>query len=725
MKVCPNCGRELNDKAKFCDACGTPAVEKTAPESVPAEAMLCPACGAAVCEGAAFCESCGAALGSDAEGPEVTPEPEAEPEPEPEVEPEPEPEIEPEAAPEKKKSGKKGLIIGIAAAAAVLVLGVIAAIIAIIAVVSKGSDAERPYGLYIKDREIYFTDFARNSSPWQITNRLVDAPSDEVSSEDLKNAGRYLGVYTCISEDGKLIFFPDKVGDDDGFNLYYRELSDPEGDIRKIDSGILYYMIDSSAENVTYIKGEEGYLYRYNIAEENKEKIGSDVEGFIVSEDGNRILYINAENSLYIKIGDEDREKLAGEIENLEHVDAEITTVYYTKEGSLYKQVIGEDREKISSDVYNVVSIYESGEIYFVKKTVEEIPLSAFVNDDMASADKELYEMEYPKSPNPRDFATAEEYDAAYNKYLEEFEACEANNEQYWNKLDRDELRAELAGETVEIENHSLFYYNGQEVSVVTDGLGYYENNSVAAENAVIVYFAGRGEPAKVKLSEVEWVYDLRSAVESALEASYECFVAVKGESTPIQQDDACAFDLSSDGDELYFIDNVPEESEYGDLYCVTIEDGVVSHPVVRDSDVYIYRNDFVGDSMYSYFKNQDEDIGELYINGKKIDDDVYVYGIDYRADSGELYYYIDWNEERECGTLKLYRGEELFKVGDDVYDYTVLPDGRVLFMFDYSLNYFKGELHLWDNGESEKIDDDVVVLLPVYRGGIRGVYFN
>jgi hypothetical protein len=36
-------------------------------------------------------------------------------------------------------------------------------------------------------------------------------------------------------------------------------------------------------------------------------------------------------------------------------------------------------------------------------------------------------------------------------------------------------------------------------------------------------------------------------------------------------------------------------------------------------------------------------------------------------------------------------------------------------------MNYYKGELHEWKNGETRKIDDDVIAVLAVFGGRSRG----
>lgn len=78
-----------------------------------------------------------------------------------------------------------------------------------------------------------------------------------------------------------------------------------------------------------------------------------------------------------------------------------------------------------------------------------------------------------------------------------------------------------------------------------------------------------------------------------------------------------------------------------------------------------------------------------------------------------------------DYGTLKIYQNGESVKIADDVHDYSVMADGRILYLYDYSLNYSKGELHIWENGETRKIDDDVVCVIPVYETKYRGYNYG
>ena len=69
---------------------------------------------------------------------------------------------------------------------------------------------------------------------------------------------------------------------------------------------------------------------------------------------------------------------------------------------------------------------------------------------------------------------------------------------------------------------------------------------------------------------------------------------------------------------------------------------------------------------------------------------------------------------------LPFTNGGEPVKISDDTSDFTMVPDGRILYLYDYSQNYFKGELREWSGGETRKIADDVTCLVPIVDGEDR-----
>lgn len=702
MVMCPKCKKKLSNDAKFCDGCGT-QIFKT---------NFCPNCGNQTSTEFAFCQSCGAFITEVHAENKTTAD-----------------------STKKKIVLKKAIIFG------GIIVAVVAVLILIILLLYGGGKSKNDFTLYLKDSEIFFSDLKKDSEAWLLTSGLVD--SEGVNNNDLKHAANILGSFIYTSEDGKYIFFPDKIdGNGDGINLYYREIGNPEDEAVKIDSDVRAYTVNTSATIVTYLKGEEGNLYQYKLAEDSKDKVASEVGGFVVSDDGTKIGYINFEGSLYLKYADKGKEKIASEVSSLKYLTNDFKTVYYVKEGSLYKQVEGEDRVKIASDIYRVIKIYETGEIYYLTSEDSEISLMDYVTDDMKDTDASITEPSYPDYPSSpsrpywSDYDTAAEYDAAYAAYEDAYEAWEAEcdrmeaeynaaREAYYAKLSRDELRKDLKEETLEQSSYSLCFYNGIEATVITDafvGDNYYSDYTYASDAPVIIYEAYNQSSQKVKLSEVESIYDIKEMVEAALFSSSEKYIAVKTTATVVEQEkEANSFRINSSGTVVYYIDNIPDEKSYGELYRISIADGVVGKAEVYDNDVYIGYCRFACDDKFEYYKDYKDSKGELYVNKTKIDYDVKVYSPVVYSDSDKVIYFTDWDNDKMYGTLKIYQNGKSVKVADDVHDFSTMGDGRILYLYDYSLNYYKGELHVWENGETRKIDDDVVCVIPIYEEKYRG----
>ena len=738
MATCPKCNAELSEGAKFCMNCGSPVV------TAPAEAQPV----AAPVEAQPVAQPAAQPVAAPVETPV-------------EAKPEVKTEEKPKA---KKKSPLKPILFG------VLALVVIAAIaVAIILFTGGGAKGKLNYALYLKDNEIFFSDLKKDSKPWQVTSRFLD--TDEVSNSTLSQIGYYMGMLTYMSPDGKYLFFPDKITNDiNGFNLYFKKVSDPEADAQKIDSEVTSYFVNEATTVITYMKGEEGNLYQYNIKEDAKNKIASEVRNFKVSDDGSKICYVNAEGSLYISNAAGEKEKLASEISYMEYLSEDFKTVYYVKEDALYKQVVGGDKEKLATEVYQVLKIYDSGEVYFLTSRANEGSLMQYVDDDMKESDAAMKEPvepaypayptypEYPDAPSyPSwwDFETDEAYQAAVNQYYVDYATYEAEcdrlydeyqaacdawqdecdrlydeyvaaREAYWEKEDRDELRAELEEETLDQSSYLLYYFNGTEKTLLTESYvgGYYASDSLVGQDAPVISYEAFKQSAidKIKLSQIEYAYEVEELVEEALFSTQERYIAAKAAATLIEvEKEGRYFDLNAAGTVLYYIDNIPDEKNYGDLYCITIENGVVGKAEVYDTDVCAQYGEFLGDGKYAYYKDCKDSKGELYINKEKIDFDVYVYSIQINSDNGQFAYLTDWNEEKQYGTLKVYQEGKATKVSDDVKSFSFTPDGRITYLYDYSMNYYKGELHEWKTGETRKIDDGVIAVLAVFSGKSRG----
>jgi len=710
MILCPNCQKELPDGSKFCGFCGT---------ALPS-APVCPSCGNQVAPESAFCQFCGAnlkAAPTPAPTVELAPEapvyvapaapvyvaPAAPVDAAPVAEPVYEAPAYEAPAPAEEPKKKKGIpgwlkaLIGVGVAGIGLLFLLIVAVVAIL-IFHKSPDHN--LALYMKDQEIFLTD-ASKIAPWQVTDELF---------EDATESTSVFAYLTQISEDGKKIFFADEI-DEEGYSLYYRSTKNGKKEAVKLDSDLTdFYQVNDKGTLVTYLK--DGDLYQHNLQE--REKIASEVGGFLITADGKTVLY-EKEDSLYRKEGKQDPVKLASDIESLEYVSEDLQTLYYTKEESLYRIQKGGDPEKIASEIAQMLEVYGSGECYYLGLNRETLNYADFVEDDKAAEDAGVTRPVQPEYPNYFDYASYEEYSKAVDEYYEASNAYREAMTAYYEVEARNELREQLADRSFEHETYTLYFYDGEQIQTVEEGfLADTYSFEPHSEVPLMHYLSGTPEAVeKVKLSELTSVYNLENMVQEALNAEKEDHIAIGKDFLPMTEAENLFF--APDGSALYYFEFASEEDDTCDLYRRPIKENKLGEEERCDSGVSPECVHISEDSVL-YFKDVKDGKGDLYRDGSRLDFDVNLYTLT-ETEDGDLLYFTDWNEEKQRGTLKIFAKNKAEKVADDVHDFLVSGE-KILYRNDYSTKFEKGTLFVYAGGKSKQIDIDVSAILPVFTTG-------
>ena len=737
--VCINCKALLDDDSRFCPICGSRQPEAAAPVAAPAEpeatvyagfeqpAYEAPAYQQPVYEAPAAPQPAYEAPAYEApayQQPayEVTAAPQpayeapAYEQPAYEVTAAPQPAYEAPAyeapayeapaseAPVTEKK-KPNILLFAAIGAAVVVIGIILALILGGGGAKKGAKGVN-MAAYIKDEEIFANTLKGKAEEQQVTDRLIDMDDIDEITPDM---GSDLGV--IVTEDGSKMFYPDRVNED-GATLYMRNLNKPKAEPVKIDSDVLGYHVNEDGSKVTYIKGDSWTLYQYSVKSEEKEKIAADIYTVRVSTDGSKFIYVNDDGDMYYvaKIGE--KEKLDSKVYSLYYVSDDFKTVYYGKEdGGFYKMVNGEDKEKITSDLDYVLRIYETGEVYYIETEDGEKTLADYIIDDCAAADEAMEEPEYPSWG---DYESDEDYEKAYEEYEEAYEL-------WWAKVERDDIRESMEEWTIYSYTEKLCYYDGKESVTLTENATY---ERCAVDTAVVLYGTS-GTAGKVKLSECEDIWDAEYKVEEAMDGAGEFFMAQGATSFALEMESIESCSMNADGTLVYYVTNLEEEDNFGELFCMKVGNGKVKENAIYDEEVYAWNLSVKADGSVVYFKDVENGVGELFCDGEHVDYDVSVYeGVAYSETLDQLVYFIDWNDEEYRGTLKLSGSKKPVKVADDVADYQILPDGRILVLNDYEIEDCMGELCIYAKGELEKVDSEVAALIPLDVAG-ETTYLN
>ena len=732
--ICPNCGRELQDDTKFCGGCGTrmmpPAEQPAVPvtEVAPEEIQQIP---------------------------ELSLE---QLEPQPETQTKQKPQLLAKLKGMMKKVPGKVWKFG-AIGAAVLVVAIV-----LLCVFSGGSQAGSGVGhpdgaLYLKDGELYFSDYSKKG-PFEITGKLLSG----ASGSELARYASDISYTIHVTEDGNTMFYMDKLSNDTG-TLYYRSLTNMSKEPVKIAGGVERYTVSKDGKVVTFLKG--GTLYQYNMKEETK--LQKNVVSYRVSDDG-KIIYFKNENDTWYSLKNGEDEKIGTDI-TIHHYSEDYSTVYYMNGDKLYKKTIGKDKEKLLSGVELLSGIADDGTFYYMER--QEYDLADFFQMDTD---------EYGDVKDMLDGEYLEFYDIGYYNGKEGAiigEYCSAGS-----------------------KSNKVVYFAQFDLNAV---------NSIPVSELVTYYYD----------SNCYYIADAAMAmVREQLEASKTTVVALDGKTSVLDLEDVNHIVVNSDNTELYVLCGesgsyeveVPVEEgavqkNQIDLYKVALSGGKIKTVDLCDEDIYWENCGYYGKGTYFvYFKDVKDDHGDLYANGMLVDSDVSVdeyirynsqnksllYMVDYNQDAysgvlkswdgknvveicedamgcqvlenGSVVVYYDWNSknyERSIAvwngktlteitdegfdvtelkngdllvstdydykkvnaTLNLWNGKTLTEISEDVYDFEILPNGDVLYLYDYNTNKYEGELYHWNGKKAVLVDEDVVAIITLSSS--RTHYFD
>lgn len=691
MAICPDCKKQVQDGSAFCDNCGA---------KIP-ETVFCTNCGEQISTTLTKCPKCGTSL------------------------------IEKFSDEENKKKCRKSFPIKLLLSG----VGIMAVVLLLIVTMTPKENAEKNYGMYIKNGEIFYTDFSAKKEPLQISEHL----NGEISYYSYQTPS--IGSLIEFVKDGNLIIYPGKQNEYSQYSLYHRNIKKPDEAAVKIDDNIESYRVNDAEDRITYVshsyEDDTKVLYQYNM--QNKEKIGSSIDGALVSKDGQKIIYGTTEGDIYIWYADKDRVKVASDVQ-IVAISGDVSVVYYLdyEELTLYKYEENVGKTKITSGIegtQDIKAIYDTGEIYYTKTNYHEGSLMDFVEDDMAAKDATLQRPHEPEKPyySSWRYDSEEEYEIEKKQYETDYQLYQEEKETYDEKFNRDTIRNILKNETRQFAEHKLYYYDGEKETEVNSNYSVYQGeydlrisylaiNPAANHPGPILRMIDSTNIPRIKMSEIS-VYapvssaDIAGKIQNEIETRVTQQAVIKGHVISFEEEQTSACGFSSNGDQLYLLSN------NGDLYQTSISNGKVGKLELCDNDVEKFGMEKNGMLLYYKDIGDNTGYGDLYDNKQVIDYDVFCYETYYDKTSESYFYYTDWNRDKLYGTLKCYQNGTVTKIADDVYGYSVLSDGSILYVYDCDENTCEGTLYRYQNGEVTKVDENVSAILSEQHKQWRAYY--
>lgn len=641
MKVCPNCGNQVEDSARFCNVCGTTvpvAAAEPAPVAVPAsEQVTCGICGTVNPANASACSVCGAFLGAEAapEAASQAPRKDAM---------EGAKEIGGKVAESAKEIGGKvaasakvvGGKVAVAAKAAGGklkeakldeklkkvdkkvwtiaggVLAVLVLLIILVNVIGGSGGMDYNFAMYVnEDNNLSYTKLTGKGDPMEITEE------------------GYAGFQ--MADDSKTLFYLD-YNEDGELCLYYRNVTKAKKEPVLVDSKVDgNFAINPDGSRVYYMK--KGNLYVSN--GKKSEKIESDVDGFLLSEDGKKALYQNDDGELYVWNGKKSVE-VDSDVEDIYYWSEDLKEFYYLKDNDLYLKKGSKDGVKVLSDCSSC-SIGEDGTGYAL-------------NDD-----GELYYINGKKATEIASDVTSRTM--ATQRAVMVYE------------VEDEEWFVAVKGKSYELDVEDV-----SRLRLSDDGKTLYMLLDVDDEHGDLVKISIGGKPGKVKeVDEDVYYYDLGFTQEG----KFYYFKDVEdGHGTLI-------FNGKEVDTEVYY-------SGYGFMgskpyYLKDVEDGegtlVVKGKEVTDGVAVssVYYNEDKNCLLFITEWEQSEYVGTLNFYKSKVKvvaEDVYYTGDDYGSrdffimPEGQVLYFTDYDVRDGEGVLNCFNGSKSVELADDAKYY-------------------------------------------------------
>ena len=596
--------------------------------------------------------------------------------------------------------------------------------------------------VYLRDGYFYYKP-VKSGPAIKLTKDIYDSNQEDQYFEFRMN------FMIKFNEKGSRVFFPGEISELNGdIDLYYLDLQKKGSKSEKVAKSIWNYEINEAGTRVYYLNSENE-LYESNL--KDGDKIADDVSYFVSSKDGSRLIWFNNENQLFYKSEAEDKDKL-DHITEFVYCTPDLKKLYYLKGDELFLSVDGKKGEKILSGVSEVLKVYETGEIYYCQRSMEDRKLSELVEDDMLEADRNMtepipqiypsYDDYRPDSPAPeepdwyaytdrngmtdredyqKDYDVFTEkiksyntdwdrrYQAALEQYYLEYDTFNAAELLYGKKKERDSLREALNQETFVQTHGTLYFYDTKASVIVSDA--FKSVISTGDEHPAIVYCNQYNERIeKKKLSEITDLSEVSAPGDGQDRTSMKLFAAIGVVASGIKQEQGDYFQFDTSLTYLYYMDHYDPGNGSGELIRVPIKNSGLGIPETYDSGITFYQI-LKGRDTVLYFKNAEDSYGDLYLDKNRIDKDVRFKLLIPSEEGNGFYYLTEYNSDTLAGTLMYYDGMDTTEVSEDVYDYYVINDKSILYMKNYDRNNGSGDLFLYDGQETE-IDEKVSMLL-------------
>lgn len=512
---------------------------------------------------------------------------------------------------------------------------------------------------------------------------------DKITDDRLYKSEIYEDDENAIvfSEDRKKIFYKNNIDTKQNFTLCYEDLKTEDKKI--IAEDVCAFKINPDGNSCIYVTGDTfggGKLYFYDIKTEKNALISEDVLGML---DDFSYLDIKNNRVIYPKWELDDRKNKNG-----------MKTCVY--EASLD----GKNEKKIFDYTDQLIFVPESDYIYITKENEEEEGIYSVYQYDFKNAPVLIGEdaIYITTLKNKKDILYITEKEESV-KYIDLVKDDLKNNSEKQYKA---QLKKDLKGLEFPVFKYDAFICSDGKITKKYEDVGMVYDLD---ENGDYLFFRKKNvEDAKVKLSEIYSTEDFEEEYMNNLKNSpYDLFLIVpSGERIQISTGILSAIPkLSQSKDKLLI-----SEEQYGFHHLSIVQLSKDKKEVVSKKELSddVERAAFYGtEDKAVYLTEYYNDKGKLYYgieNSVLISDDVYL--VEMNKNSEKIYFIDGQNfEENQIGILNYFENGKTEKIDEDVF-YFWHKGNTVIYIKIKDYNFNNLELYVFDGKESIKIDSGI-----------------
>ncbi|MBM6828672.1 hypothetical protein H9X85_03360 [Anaerotignum lactatifermentans] len=510
-----------------------------------------------------------------------------------------------------------------------------------------------------------------------------------LAAEGISDGGQYNYYFTAwgaaFSEDGSVLYYPNAIGENGRFDLYYRQTSGSEGTL--ISSDVMDYQISADGAKAIYMKAAEGesqLCYFDGTAETVVETgVTMDTDSYAISKDGSYIVYLKQGESgvdLYVKGTAEGAEaQLLTGSAAIFSMAAETNTLYYVAaQGdtySAYAYTNGEEPQCIMENVTYMEVMGNGKDVLLMAQDQEKvIPYTDFIEDDMAVEDAALTDTE---------------------------------GEAYEAKAARDEIRQAMEnGEGIAPIMQDCYIYTNGQITLAAEGV--LSAVSVANDHPYAACFTMESN-TKVNLSEISSLDEAEFAYYMSLIYGEQKVILVNAggtvstlEGTAIDPSDML---LSGDGTAAAYYETDMNTGE------VSLKAGKLTgsfDTVVEQAE----NAGFLGKtSKLGYYKDYENGVGTVGVVGWDMEEKSGVSGVHFSEDSEAIYCIGDINGTTGNGSLYLLESDGETVLDTEVFSFQYKGNGNLVYFKNYDLTTGLGDLYYYNGKESIQLAEGVTAI--------------